>query len=74
MAPDAIVALAQGTAGGIAVMAFFLYLFIVGWIVPKPTHEYTKEQVEYWKATTKQLLSVIERFAPTEKSERRNHD
>jgi hypothetical protein len=65
MDPDAIVAIAQGGAGAIATLAFFVAMFIRGYIVPRPFYDDLMADRDYWRSVADRALTAGERLAPS---------
>ena len=71
MSPDAIIALAQGSLGAIATLAFFIVMFIRGFIIPKPQYDDLIKDRDYWRSVADRALTTAERLAPTVEATRR---
>jgi F0F1-type ATP synthase membrane subunit b/b' len=63
MSPDTIITLAQGTAGGLVVMAFFITMFIMGYVVARPFYDDLKNDNAYLRAALDRSLETGERLA-----------
>lgn len=64
MTPDALVALASGTAGTITTLAFFLVAFMRGWVHSKSDYDDLKADRDFWRATAWRTLGTTEKLAP----------